>query len=173
MFTSFTMRQNGVSGEPERETMSTSYAQYAKELTALMNSIAAVRDALPEGDAGARDHFTIQQLLTLFAVAKKPGITTRGLMEEVGISRSSVSRNTLALGEWHRLGKPGLCLVDAVADPTDSRVSMFYLNHKGQKVISTVLKAFTGSKQAAYKAPTAQEGVQAARASVTAQKLRK
>ena len=39
------------------------------------------------------------------------------LSETVGMSQSSCSRNIAALGTWHRLGKPGLNLVEAVEAP--------------------------------------------------------
>jgi DNA-binding MarR family transcriptional regulator len=50
------------------------------------------------------DDMPVQQMLCLLAIARQPGITAEALGKAVGINQTSVSRNTMALSEWHRLG---------------------------------------------------------------------
>ena len=63
----------------------------------------------------------------------------QNLCEMTGLSQSSASRNIQALGKWHRLGKPGYDLVEAVDDPHDTRRKIMYLTAKGDKLMSDAI----------------------------------
>lgn len=101
----------------------------------------------------------IQQVQTFLAVALQPGITAADLATEVGMSQSSVSRNTAALGKWHRLGVPGFDYVEAIEDPRERRRKIHYLTIKGRKVASNALKALL-DEPVDFEAPTAKEAWQ-------------
>jgi DNA-binding MarR family transcriptional regulator len=58
------------------------------EINRLFCSISALR-----GDA---EDVPAQQMLVLLAIGRHPGITGKELMAAVGLSQSSVSRNTMA-----------------------------------------------------------------------------
>ena len=70
----------------------------------------------------------LHQALVLFivATANEDGIEMRDIARQSGLSTSSVSRNIAALGEWHRLQRPGLGLVETRA------VSLSILPRKGR-----------------------------------------
>lgn len=104
-----------------------------RKINALMNAIAILRD----GD----EQMQMQTAQVFLAIAIQPGITSKDLVKAVGISQSSVSRNTAALGEWHRLDKPGLNLIETRPDPRERRRKVHYLTPKGHAVAKRVLAA--------------------------------
>ena len=65
-------------------------------------------------------------------ILKYEGISMKDLAEKVGIAQSSTSRNVAALSKWHRLGKEGLDLVEAIEDPAERRRKIVYLTSKGK-----------------------------------------
>ena len=97
---------------------------------------------MPSG--GDLDDMPIQQALTLLHVGLQPGITHAELVKAIGMEQSSVSRNTAALSKWHRLGKPGLDLIEQFEDPRERRRKIVYLTPKGRARISKALVALTG-----------------------------
>ena len=86
----------------------------------------------------------IQMLQTFLAVARQPGITMYQLGEILKTSQASCSRNVAALGKWHKLGEPGLDLVEGVEDPVERRRKIIFLTPKGRARVQEVLSAMTG-----------------------------
>lgn len=72
-------------------------------------------------------------------VAQRPGITMKQLMDASGIALGSVSRNLMALGDWHRSDMPGLGLIETVDDPEDHRRKIAFLTRKGRKFVSELV----------------------------------
>jgi DNA-binding MarR family transcriptional regulator len=80
----------------------------------------------------------VTQLLTLLAVAEKPGRTQTEIAQEVGLSLAAVSRAVDVLGTSGRKdkrGAPGLGWIEAVADPGDDRNLLVFLLPKGRALV--------------------------------------
>lgn len=78
------------------------------------------------------------QLLTLLAVAEKPGRTQTEIAQEVGLTRAAVSRAVDALGTTGRekkKGASGLGWINAVPDPSNDRNQLVFLLPKGQALV--------------------------------------
>jgi DNA-binding MarR family transcriptional regulator len=73
----------------------------------------------------------IQTAVIFMTIAQEPGITVKTLMRKTKLSQSSCSRNIALLSKIDRHGKPGHGMVEARADPSDSRRQMIYLTPKG------------------------------------------
>ncbi|MBD8687068.1 MULTISPECIES: MarR family winged helix-turn-helix transcriptional regulator [unclassified Rhizobium] len=82
----------------------------------------------------------MQQADILFQVVLHPGLTMAELSKRTGLSQSSVSRNIQALSKFHRLGKPGLDLVDVVIDPRESRRRLIFLTASGKAFVTKLLR---------------------------------
>ncbi|TWG60756.1 helix-turn-helix domain-containing protein [Aminobacter sp. J44] len=83
----------------------------------------------------------MQMADVLLAIARRPGLTMAELAEEVDLAQSSCSRNVAALSEYHRLGKPGLGLVEAVIDPREPRRRAIFLTQKGKVFVTQLMRA--------------------------------
>lgn len=57
-----------------------------------------------------------------------------------GLSSASISRNLAALGEWHRLQRPGLGLVELIVDLRDRRRKFTRLTPKGRTLVAKLTK---------------------------------
>lgn len=97
-------------------------------LKILAHALALFRDLDPLVPAQ-----TIQCFL-LIASAQGQDIHMRDLQDQMGMVSSSVSRNVAALSQHHRLGKPGLDLVEAYEDPADRRYKRVRLKPKGRQL---------------------------------------
>lgn len=84
----------------------------------------------------------MQQAEVLIAIANKPGITMSDLAKRTGLSQSSISRNIAALSKFHRIGKPGLDLVEAVTDPRETRRRLVYLTTNGKMHVTKLFRVF-------------------------------
>jgi len=84
----------------------------------------------------------MQQADVLLAIARRPGLTMAELAEEVDLAQSSCSRNVAALSKYHRLGKPGLGLVEAVIDPREPRRRAIFLTQKGKVFVTQLMRVF-------------------------------
>jgi DNA-binding MarR family transcriptional regulator len=93
------------------------------------------------------DRMPIQQLTIFLSIASahlsNGEADARLLGKETGLSQSSVSRNIAALGEWHRLGRPGHGLVEQRVDYEDRRRRPVVLTTKGLKVVKELTKVIT------------------------------
>lgn len=102
------------------------------------------------------DLMSPQALQITLEIAQHPGITMKELMDASGIALGSVSRNLMALGEWHRSDMPGLGLVEAVDDPREYRRKAAFLTKKGRKFVSDLVSIQTGER-VTVAAPSARE----------------
>ncbi|WP_313196224.1 helix-turn-helix domain-containing protein [Shinella zoogloeoides] len=82
----------------------------------------------------------MQQADVLLQVALKPGVTMADITKFTGLSQSSVSRNVQAMSKFHRLGKPGLDLVEAVIDPREPRRRLIFLTTNGKSFITKLMR---------------------------------
>jgi DNA-binding MarR family transcriptional regulator len=98
-----------------------------------------------------------QTIECLLAVAMRPGITMQDLSKDTGLAQSSCSRNIALLSKYHRLGKEGFDLVEAVDDPRERRRKIVYLTAKGQKLVNKLMKNFDPSFD--LQSPTAREAL--------------
>jgi len=89
----------------------------------------------------------IQLVEALLVIAKRPGLTMQELSDETGLAQSSCSRNVAMLSKWHRLGKPGHNMVEAIEDPAERRRKIVFLTPKGiahvTKMMSVLEPDFT------------------------------
>lgn len=104
------------------------------------------------------DLMTTQAFQVVMEVALEPGITMQTLEQRTGLSHASISRNLSALSHWHRLGKPGLGMVEKVQDPTESRRQIAFLTSKGREFVEDVLSAGKHAEDRVHlDAPTAKD----------------
>lgn len=82
----------------------------------------------------------MQQADVLLQVVLRPGVTMADISKNTGLSQSSVSRNVQAMSKFHRLGKPGLDLVEAVIDPREPRRRLIFLTTRGKAFITKLLR---------------------------------
>lgn len=80
------------------------------------------------------EQMPIQMAHVFIVIMARPGVTMAKLAEEVGISQASCSRSVAALGEWHRLGKPGYGLIETAPDPDEGRRMIMFLSAKGRQL---------------------------------------
>lgn len=86
----------------------------------------------------------VNQMVIFLIIAQKKGIKMTELGTLTGLSRSSVSRNVLALSkeaytDSRRTSPVGLDLVTTVADPFDSRSKIVALTAKGTEIARRVV----------------------------------
>lgn len=99
---------------------------------------------------------TDQALNVLMEIALTPGLTQQELSKRTGLNLSSISRNVMSLGEWHRNGVEGLKLVEAVDDPNERRRKIQFLTKEGVKFVRLYLEALTGERSD-FDAPSSRE----------------
>lgn len=112
-------------------------------LAVLAKCIQALRRIAPE--------LPVQAAHVFLTIAITPGIATPQLMGRVRLAQSSCSRNVAMLSERHRKGTPGLGLVAAYPDPSDSRRKVMYLTASGRKLakeLVNILNRHSGSHNA-------------------------
>jgi DNA-binding MarR family transcriptional regulator len=61
------------------------------------------------------------------------------------------------LSKWHRLGKEGYGLVEAVDDPHERRRKIIFLTPNGQKTVNNIMKHIDPAFD--LKSPTAREAI--------------
>lgn len=76
----------------------------------------------------------------LLQVALKPGVSMVELQSLTGLASSSISRNVMMLSKWHRLHKPGYDLLEAIDDPRERRRKIIFLNAKGAKTVTKIMR---------------------------------
>ncbi|WP_210092396.1 MarR family winged helix-turn-helix transcriptional regulator [Ruegeria sp. HKCCSP346] len=81
----------------------------------------------------------VQQMLCLVWVANNEGKSQKELRDSLGMASSTASRNLNALADYHRLGKPGLGLVEMADDFRDRRQKVVRLTPKGRTLMNEVL----------------------------------
>jgi DNA-binding MarR family transcriptional regulator len=93
----------------------------------------------------------------LLVIAANPGISMQKLQDETGLAQSSCSRNVAMLSKWHRLGKPGYDLVEAVDDPNERRRKIVFLNKNGQRAVIDAMRKL--DPEFTLVSPTAREAL--------------
>lgn len=73
----------------------------------------------------------VQQMLAFFYIATHECCIQTDLRNALGLSAATGSRNVAALSDDHRLGKPGLGLIDIYPDSADARIKRLRLSRKG------------------------------------------
>jgi DNA-binding MarR family transcriptional regulator len=101
----------------------------------------------------------MQMAHTFLAVAIQPGITMQTLSDQIGVSQSSTSRNVQTLGKWHRTGRPGYDLVEAVDDPVDTRRKIMFLTKDGNALAGKLLAILYGETSQKFESPSATEAL--------------
>jgi len=137
----------GINDEPAQTKSNSMSASTA--LMRCLSSIKHIREA--------EENFTPQMYQILMEIARQPGITLQGLVDATGTSLASISRNCMALGEWHRFGKPGLGMVEAVEDPHERRRKICFLTPKGRKFVEHHLNLLYPDEVIELDAPTSRE----------------
>lgn len=94
----------------------------------------------------------VNQIVIFLLIAQKRGIRMTELGTLTGLSRSSVSRNVLALSkeaytDHRRATSEGLDLVTTVTDPFDSRGKIVALTAKGAEIARRVVSKVAPTKQ--------------------------
>jgi DNA-binding MarR family transcriptional regulator len=96
-----------------------------QNLRTLYHAVQLFRDLDPE--------LQTQTVVCFLLVANNTEPTPmRDLQTALDMPSSSTSRNVAALSKHHRLGKPGLDLVEAYEDRNDRRFKLVRLTPKGQ-----------------------------------------
>lgn len=103
-----------------------------RKLYSALGELSRVDNAMP-----------FHQVMVLLLIAlhdNEGGIEMRDISASLKMSSSSASRNVAALGEWHRLQRPGLGLVETTTDYEDRRRKPVVLTTKGRKLLDTVTR---------------------------------
>lgn len=101
-------------------------------------SIYQILLALRELDAD----MPVNQAVCFAWIALNEGRTQVELRQDLDMASSTSSRNLAALSKVHRLGKPGLDMIEWVENPEDRRAKLLYLSNKGKHLVSKMLARF-------------------------------
>lgn len=102
-----------------------------KGLRGLYHSVQLFRDLDPELQS--------QTIVCFLLIAAAPtDIPMRDLQDTLDMPSSSTSRNVAALSKHHRLGRPGLDLVETYEDPEDRRFKRVRLTARGRALRSRI-----------------------------------
>jgi len=113
-------------------------------------------------EAGSEKVQMTPQMWSLFLeIARKPGLTQQELADRSDMSLSSISRNLMALGEFHRSGEPGMNIVEQIEDPIERRRKIAFLTVKGRTFAKKMLAALYPEHEEEFDAPTATEWLNA------------
>lgn len=103
---------------------------------ALLRALKVLQDEFESSDV------PMHQAAVLLAVAleedRDGGLEVSDVGEATGLSGAATSRNLAALGEWHRLQKPGLKLVEVKPRLEDRRRKRVELTDDGRRVIRKI-----------------------------------
>jgi len=102
-----------------------------RELRSIFNLITAFRRLEPD--------MPMTQAICFVWVALNEGRTQVELRQALDMPSATSSRNLAALSKVHRLGKPGLDLIEWVENPEDRRAKMLYLTKRGKHVAATLM----------------------------------
>lgn len=100
----------------------------AASLRTLGAALALFRDLDPEVPA------TTILCFLVVSQAESEDVHMKDLQQSLGITPASASRNIAYLSKEHRLGKPGLDLVETYEDPADRRFKRIRLKPKGKQL---------------------------------------
>lgn len=83
----------------------------------------------------------VNQVVSLFTVATKEGLTVDDYAKRAGISATTMSRHLLDLGDRTRNLKPGLGLVEGRDNILNRREKNYTLTAKGRSLVTKVAGA--------------------------------
>ena len=72
-------------------------------------------------------------------IALNEGRTQVELRQDLDMASSTSSRSLAALSKVHRLGKPGLNLIEWVENPEDRRAKLLFLTVQGRHLVERLL----------------------------------
>lgn len=101
-----------------------------RALRSLLAALSCVRELDPDVPA--------TQVTCFLWVALNEGRTQVDLRQSLGLPSSTSSRSLAALSKVHRLGKPGLDLIEWVENPEDRRAKLLYLSPKGKALAEKI-----------------------------------
>lgn len=81
------------------------------------------------------------QAICFLWVCLHEGRTQVELRQALDMPSATSSRNLAALSKIHRLGKPGLNLIEWVENPDDRRAKLLYLTRRGKAIAETLTEA--------------------------------
>lgn len=85
------------------------------------------------------------QVVVVFCfVASHNPCHMQAIEEEIGLTPNSVSRNSDWLSTHHRLGKPGMGLIEKFTDPNNQRRKMLRLTSKGETLANHIKEVLYG-----------------------------
>ncbi|CAM5766532.1 MarR family winged helix-turn-helix transcriptional regulator [Bosea minatitlanensis] len=126
---------------------------FGRDIQTLTNVIKILRREVDE-------HFPVQMVHVILAVAQRPGITTAELVKETDLSQPAVSRLLTSLGKEHYTRKKaGYNIVDTVDDPEDSRRKISFLTKKGRDLMGQLIGVLHGTTQVDFESPVARAHV--------------
>lgn len=82
----------------------------------------------------------MQRAATFVHVCLHEGCTMLEIVEAVGQSQASASRNVAALSKWQRQRRVGPDLINAEEDPYERRRKVVTLTSKGQRIAASLKK---------------------------------
>jgi len=85
-----------------------------------------------------------QLVSCFFYVCSHDGCHKLAMEEDLGLKTASASRLTDWLSDYHRLGKPGLGLIEKYTDPTNRRRQYLRLTEKGKSLRSQIMDIVYG-----------------------------
>ena len=89
------------------------------------------------------------QLVSAFLyICSHNGCHKLALQQDLDLKDSSSSRVTDWLSDFHRLGKPGLGLIEKFTDPSNRRRQFLRLTAKGHDLLQQIEEAVYGDNQA-------------------------
>ncbi len=89
----------------------------------------------------------LQVVQAFIYVATHNGCMKPSLEKEMGFLTASCSRNLAWLSNRHRLGKPGLRLIEKRTDPTSRRRLLLFLTPKGERFAARLQHILYPSKK--------------------------
>lgn len=78
----------------------------------------------------------MNQVVCFTWIALNEGRTQVEMRQDLQMASSTSSRSLAALSNVHRLGKPGLGIVEWVENPEDRRAKLLYISDKGKAVLN-------------------------------------
>lgn len=98
-------------------------------------SIFSILQELRELDAD----MPMNQAVCFAWIALNEGRTQVELRQDLDMASSTSSRSLAALSKVHRLGKPGLNLIEWVENPEDRRAKLLFLTVQGRHLVDKLL----------------------------------
>lgn len=102
-------------------------------------TLVAVVRALSEAIGGAAPiHQALVFLIAAQGDREDGGLEVREIGHLAGLSSASTSRSLAAIGDWHRLQRPGRKLVKLKTDMADRRRKTVHLTEQGKRLLADI-----------------------------------